>query len=140
MRQAIYESRVEGQPSTQVDLSIPVDSNVDDKKTKFIVTAGNVLLAIFLQLWTWIVVLVLFLCAIYGERITAFRIVYMSLVLVFLATFQVRRWIGFPFNQNYFIFFPAVVSFMAKNSLPILDGRYCLFNVIACPDVLISVR
>lgn len=103
LRQKAHESRIERQSSTLAHLAAPFQVTVgaattadmasksDDKKSKFIVMAGNLLNAIFLQLWIWIVVLVLFLCAIYGSKMTAFRIVYMTLVLVFLITFQVRR-------------------------------------------------
>lgn len=103
LRQKTYESRSQRQSSTLAHLAAPFQVTVgaattsdmagksDDKKSKFIVTAGNILKAIFLQLWIWIVVLVLFLCAIYGQKMTAFRIVYMTLVLVFLITFQVRQ-------------------------------------------------
>lgn len=105
LRQKTHESRIERQSSTLAHLAAPFQVTVgaattadmasksDDKKSRFIVMAGNLLNAIFLQLWIWIVVLVLFLCAIYGQKMTAFRIVYMTLVLVFLITFQVRPFI-----------------------------------------------
>lgn len=100
LRRRAYEAKVDKQSSTLTHLAAPFQVTVsaattdltaktDDKKSKFIVRAGQVLKSLLLQLWIWIVVLALFLCAIYGERMTAFRITYMTLFLVFLITFQV---------------------------------------------------
>lgn len=89
LRQATYEYRVGKQSSMQSDKAAPVQAAKTDRKSKFIIMVGNVLNKIFLQLWIWVVVFVLFLCAIYGEKVTVFRIAYMTLVLVFLITFQV---------------------------------------------------
>lgn len=103
LREKVHESHTQRQSSTLAHLAAPFQVTVgaattadmasknDDKKSKFIVMAGQLLNAIFLQLWIWIVVLVLFLCAIYGQKMTAIRIAYMTLVLVFLITFQVRK-------------------------------------------------
>lgn len=100
LRQRIYESKLEKQSSTLAHLAAPFQITVSaattdlgakagDKKSKFIIKAGLILKSLLLQLWIWIVVLALFLCAIYGKRMTAFRITYMALFLTFLITFQV---------------------------------------------------
>lgn len=99
LREAIYESRVDKQSAKNLTATFhdTVDGGTtadpapqSDKKSKFVEMTGNVFNVIFLQLWIWIVLLVLFLCAITGEKMTTFRIGYMTLVLVFLITFQVR--------------------------------------------------
>lgn len=100
LRQRIYESKVQRQSSTLAHLAAPFQVTVGaattdlsakaaDKKSKFIIKAGSIIKTVLLQLWIWIVVFALFLCAIYGARMTAFRITYMALFLTFLITFQV---------------------------------------------------
>lgn len=102
LRQRAYEAKVQKQSSTLAHLAAPFQVTVsaattnltdktDDKKSKFILKAGLILKTLLLQLWIWIVVLALFLCAIYGKEMTAFRITYMFLFLSFLVTFQVSR-------------------------------------------------
>lgn len=100
LRQRIYESNLQRQSSTLAHLAAPFQVTVGaattdlsakaaDKKSKFIIKAGSIIKTVLLQLWIWIVVFTLFLCAIYGPRMTAFRITYMALFLTFLITFQV---------------------------------------------------
>lgn len=100
LRQRAYEEKVQRQSSTLTHLAAPFQVTVgaattdltnktDDKKSKIIVRAGLILKSLLLQLWIWIVVLTLFLCAINGDHMTAFRITYMALFLAFLITFQV---------------------------------------------------
>lgn len=100
LRQMSYESKLLRQSSTLAHLAAPFQVTVsaattdlgakpDDKKSKFLMKAGNYVKSWLLQLWIWIVVTALFLCAIYGSRMTAFRITYMGLFLIFLITFQV---------------------------------------------------
>lgn len=158
LRQKAYESRSQRQSSTLAHLAAPFQVTVgaatttdmgnkgDDKKSKFIVVAGKLLNSIFLQLWIWIVVLVLFLCAIYGQKMTAIRIVYMTLVLVFLITFQVTNLFAILCNISvwsiccFCSFVTVVVPSMAKNYVRILGGRYWLCNVNTDHDLHVPIR
>lgn len=108
MRQYFYEREIARQSSALAHLAAPFQVTVsaatsdlgpatqaaDNKKSKIIMRLGSFVKQCLLQLWIWIVVLALFFCAIYGQRMTAFRITYMALFLTFVITFQVswRIW------------------------------------------------
>ncbi|XP_037048036.1 piezo-type mechanosensitive ion channel component isoform X2 [Bradysia coprophila] len=137
LRQKVHESRIQRQSSTLAHLAAPFQVTVgaatttdmasksDDKKSKFIVVAGKLLNAIFLQLWIWIVVLVLFLCAIYGQKMTAIRIVYMTLVLVFLITFQ---WSFQIWRKIMYAFWVVVIGFAMLTLIMIYTYQFDRFN------------
>lgn len=52
---------------------------------------GDYLKKFLTQFWIWIVAITLFAVAITGEKMTAFRIIYMALFLFFILTFQVSN-------------------------------------------------
>lgn len=82
LRRRFHEADVENRSSLELGAASPHFQSI-------VLRAGLILKSFLLQLWVWFVVLALFLCAIYGERMTVFRIIYMTLCLVFLITFQV---------------------------------------------------
>lgn len=57
--------------------------------TQMLKSFGGYLKKFFSRVWIWIVAITLFAVAITGERMTAFRILYMALFLFFIITFQV---------------------------------------------------
>lgn len=99
MRQHFYEREIKQQTSTLAHLAAPIQVSVNaatsdmgppkEHKSKTFNRLGKMVKHIMLQLWIWVVVIVLFMCSAYGERMTAFRIIYMTLFLVFLILFQV---------------------------------------------------
>ncbi|CAK9812745.1 Piezo-type mechanosensitive ion channel component [Anthophora plagiata] len=58
-------------------------------KSKFMKDVGIVLKKLLTKFWIAVVAIMLFICGITGERMTVFRIIYMSLFLVLVITFQV---------------------------------------------------
>ncbi|XP_076240297.1 piezo type mechanosensitive ion channel component [Calliopsis andreniformis] len=58
-------------------------------KSKFMKDVGILLKKLLTKFWIAVVAIMLFICGITGERMTVFRIVYMSLFLVLVITFQV---------------------------------------------------
>ncbi|KAG7188826.1 hypothetical protein KM043_008433 [Ampulex compressa] len=58
-------------------------------KSKFMKDVGIVLKKLLIKFWIAVVAVMLFICGITGERMTVFRIVYMSLFLFFVITFQI---------------------------------------------------
>lgn len=99
MRQHFYEKEIKQQSSTLAHLAAPIQVSVNaatsdldapkDHKSKPFHRLAKMLKHLLLQLWIWVVVITLFLCGAYGQRMTAFRIIYMALFLVFLISFQV---------------------------------------------------
>lgn len=71
-------------------------SNADDVDNDAISIATNILrksfdliVSVLLRLWVWFVLIAIFFFAISGEHMTIFKIVYMTLFLVFLVSYQV---------------------------------------------------
>lgn len=100
MRQMKYEATLDRQASTLAHLAAPfqvtvgaattnMDPKPETRKSKIMMKAGAAFKSALLQIWIWIVVFALFFYSIYGEHMTAFRIAYMILFLVFVVTFQV---------------------------------------------------
>lgn len=101
LRQMKYEASLDRQTSTLAHLAAPfqvtvsaattdLGPKVENKKSKIMIKAGAIFKSILLQIWIWIVVFALFLCGIYGDEMTVFRITYMGLFLIFVVTFQVN--------------------------------------------------
>jgi len=83
----------------------------DGKKTsKFLKKAGDVIKNLLVRLWIWLLVLVIFLCAITGENMTVFRICYMALFLFFLLVFQSssKAWVKIMYGFWLFLIFYAM--------------------------------
>ncbi|XP_061939821.1 piezo-type mechanosensitive ion channel component isoform X3 [Apis cerana] len=58
-------------------------------KSKFMLDVGILLRKLLTKFWIAVVTIMLFICGITGERMTVFRIIYMSLFLVLVITFQI---------------------------------------------------
>ncbi|XP_026300509.1 piezo-type mechanosensitive ion channel component isoform X9 [Apis mellifera] len=58
-------------------------------KSKFMLDVGILLKKLLTKFWIAVVTIMLFICGITGERMTVFRIIYMSLFLVLVITFQI---------------------------------------------------
>lgn len=73
-------------------------------KSKFMKDVGILLKRLLTKFWIAVVAIMLFICGITGERMTVFRIIYMSLFLVLVITFQVYANSSNFFERNTFIF------------------------------------
>lgn len=102
LRQMKYEETLDRQTSTLAHLAAPFHVTVsaattdlgpktETKKSKIMMKAGAIFKSLLTQIWIWIVIFALFFFAIYGKEMTVFRIVYMSLFLIFVITFQVLK-------------------------------------------------
>lgn len=101
MRQYMTERKQQQRSSALRDMVAPLHVSVstattamshDDTpeiKSKFMKEVGTRLRSLLTRFWIAVVAITLFICGIMGERMTVFRIVYMSLFLVFVITFQV---------------------------------------------------
>ncbi|XP_076644293.1 piezo type mechanosensitive ion channel component isoform X5 [Halictus rubicundus] len=66
-----------------------MNHEVPEIKSKFMKDVGILLKKLLNKFWIAVVAIMLFICGITGERMTVFRIVYMSLFLVLIITFQI---------------------------------------------------
>lgn len=102
MRQYTAEWKQQRRLSTLRDMVAPLhvsvstattamNQEVQEVKSKFMKDVGIILKQLLTKFWIAVVAIMLFICGITGERMTVFRIVYMSLFLFFVITFQVTR-------------------------------------------------
>lgn len=100
LRQMKYEDTLQRRSSTLAHLAAPFQVTVsaattdlgrqpEKKKSNFMLKAGKIFKSVLLHVWIWIVIFAMFFFAIYGKKMTVFRIVYMALFLSFMVTFQV---------------------------------------------------
>ncbi|XP_043467298.1 piezo-type mechanosensitive ion channel component isoform X4 [Leptopilina heterotoma] len=101
MRQYTAERRRQRRSSTIRDLAAPLHVSVStaattamnqdshEIKSKFMKDVGNLLKQFLTKFWIAIVAIMLFTSGITGSRMTVFRIIYMSLFLFFVITFQI---------------------------------------------------
>ncbi|XP_020278165.1 piezo-type mechanosensitive ion channel component isoform X3 [Pseudomyrmex gracilis] len=104
MRQYMAERKRQRRSSTLRDMVAPLHVSVStattamsqdapEIKSKFMKDVGKLLKNLLTKFWIAVVAIMLFTSGITGERMTVFRIVYMSLFLVFVITFQIS-WIA----------------------------------------------
>lgn len=100
MRQYTAERQQASQRSVMRDMAGPLHvsmttanaANAQESpeiKSKFMSNLGTHVKKFLAKFWIAVVALMLFTSGIFGERMTVFRIVYMSLFLFFVITFQV---------------------------------------------------
>lgn len=101
MRQMFVEHKEKRQKSTLADMVAPLQVTVGaatadltpqplETKSSELMTRLGVIFNIFLlKSWLWVVMLVICVSGLLGKKITGFRVIYMSLFLVFLVVFQV---------------------------------------------------
>ncbi|XP_054741446.1 piezo-type mechanosensitive ion channel component isoform X2 [Anastrepha obliqua] len=78
--------------------------------SKFLKKIGDIVKNLLVRLWIWMLVLVIFLCAMTGKFMTGFRICYMALFLFFLLVFQSssKVWVKVMYGFWLFIIFYAM--------------------------------
>jgi len=100
MRQYMAERKRQRRSSALRDMVAPLHVSVStattainhdapEIKSKFMKNVGKLLHNLLTKFWIAVVAIMLFICGISGERMTVFRIIYMSLFLFFVITFQV---------------------------------------------------
>lgn len=84
--------------------------NGNKKTSKFLKKTGTVIKNLLVRLWIWLLVLVIFLCAMTGKNMTGFRICYMALFLFFLLVFQSssKVWVKLMYGFWLFLIFYAM--------------------------------
>ncbi|XP_076765205.1 piezo type mechanosensitive ion channel component isoform X3 [Xylocopa sonorina] len=100
MRQYTAEQSQQRRSSALRDMVAPLHVSVStattamnhetpEIKSKFMKDVGIVLKKLLTKFWIAVVAIMLFICGITGEHMTVFRIIYMSLFLVLVITFQI---------------------------------------------------
>ncbi|XP_014483161.1 PREDICTED: piezo-type mechanosensitive ion channel component isoform X3 [Dinoponera quadriceps] len=119
MRQYMTERKQQQRSSALRDMVAPLHVSVStattamshetpEIKSKFMKEVGTRLRSLLTRFWIAVVAITLFICGIMGERMTVFRIVYMSLFLVFVITFQVS-WVAW--RRMMYVFWITVIGY-----------------------------
>ncbi|XP_025268649.1 piezo-type mechanosensitive ion channel component isoform X2 [Camponotus floridanus] len=119
MRQYMAERKRQQRSSTLRDMVAPLHVSVStattamshdesEIKSKFMKNVGELLHNLLTKFWIAVVAIMLFICGITGERMTVFRIVYMSLFLIFVITFQMswKVW-----RRMMYVFWVTVIAY-----------------------------
>ncbi|KAL5279172.1 hypothetical protein ACFFRR_003664 [Megaselia abdita] len=113
LRQFFKEKRDRRRTSTIADMVAPLQMAVGaasighkekKKSSKFLKKMGDMLKNFLVRLWIWLLIFVIFLCAITGTQMTAFRVFYMALFLFFLLVFQLSSKIWVKVMYGFWIF------------------------------------
>ncbi|KAL6263389.1 hypothetical protein P5V15_006180 [Pogonomyrmex californicus] len=119
MKQYMAERTQQRRSSTLRDMVAPLHVSVStattamshetpEIKSKFMKNIGKLLKNLLTKFWIAVVAIMLFICGITGERMTMFRIVYMSLFLIFVITFQIS-WIAW--RRMMYVFWLTVIGY-----------------------------
>ncbi|XP_018407088.1 PREDICTED: piezo-type mechanosensitive ion channel component [Cyphomyrmex costatus] len=119
MRQYVAERKQQRRSSALRDMVAPLHVSVStattamsqeapEIKSKFMKDVGKLLQDLLTRFWIAVVAIMLFICGITGERMTMFRIVYMSLFLIFVITFQIS-WTAW--RKMMYIFWVTVIGY-----------------------------
>lgn len=114
MRQYMAERQKQRRTSALRDMVAPLHVSVStattamnqdtpEIKSQFMKDVGRVVKKLLIKFWIAVVAIMLFTSGITGERMTVFRIIYMSLFLLFVITFQVIRTYNSNLSRNYVI-------------------------------------
>ncbi|KRT85167.1 hypothetical protein AMK59_3003, partial [Oryctes borbonicus] len=112
LRQHVKEIKEARHTTTLADMAAPLQVTVtaatgvtreqqqQEQETQVLKSIGEHLKTFLSRSWIWVVAITLFAVAITGERMTAFRILYMALFLFFIITFQLsfRIWMKVMFG------------------------------------------
>jgi piezo-type mechanosensitive ion channel component 1/2 len=112
LRQNLQERAAERKSTAFADMVAPLQLTVgaattregiqkkEEKKSPMLEKCAQLVDAILVKIWIFLVVFVLYGCAITGNKMTGFRIIYMTLFLVFVMTFQFSyiRWRKFLYG------------------------------------------
>ncbi|XP_066587552.1 piezo-type mechanosensitive ion channel component [Prorops nasuta] len=120
MRQYIAERKRKRETSALRDMAAPLHISVStattsainhetpEIKSKFMKDVGKVVKTLMTKFWIAVVAITLFICGITGERMTVFRIIYMSLFLFFVITFQMS-WVAW--RKMMYAFWLTVIGY-----------------------------
>lgn len=101
LRQMFQERALKKKHSALADIHVPSSlstvsvgaKKVNQKKSESAADFGSkaalIVKSFFVKFWIFIVALTLLLCGVMGEQVTGLRIVYMTMFLIFMLTFQV---------------------------------------------------
>ncbi|KAF7992315.1 hypothetical protein HCN44_001640 [Aphidius gifuensis] len=148
MRQYMAEIKKNKRTSALRDMAAPLHLSVSaaaattsmqndsvEIKSQFMKDVGKIIKKLLTKFWIVVVAIMLFTSGITGEQMTVFRIIYMSLFLIFVITFQIT-WSGW--RKMMYMFWITVIAYSVImlilvytyqfNNFPQLWTKYLLID------------
>lgn len=149
LRQRIQDIRQRRQSAVISDMAAPLQLTVstaasvletqrqEESRSRLLITLGELLRAAAARYWIYVVVIMLFVIGITGERMTIFRIIYMFLFLGFVLMFQIS-W--YWWRRLMYTFWIVVIIYAMLNLILIYIYQFDNFSKIIANYLLINEK
>ncbi|XP_022128318.2 piezo-type mechanosensitive ion channel component isoform X4 [Pieris rapae] len=149
LRQRIQEIRQRRQSSVITDIAAPLQLTVstaasalegereEESRSRLLRALGEWLRAVCARYWIYVVVIMLFVIGITGDRMTIFRIIYMFLFLGFILMFQIS-W--YWWRKLMYIFWITVIIYSMINLILIYVYQFDNFSKMIETYLMINER
>ncbi|CAB3230721.1 unnamed protein product [Arctia plantaginis] len=149
LRQRIQDIRQRRQSAVITDMAAPLQLTVstagsvldgqreEETRSRLLVALGELLRAAAARYWIYVVVIMLFVIGITGQRMTIFRIIYMCLFLGFVLMFQIS-W--YWWRRLMYIFWIIVIIYSMINLILIYIYQFDNFYMTIETYLLINQR
>ncbi|XP_045785084.1 piezo-type mechanosensitive ion channel component isoform X13 [Maniola jurtina] len=137
LRQRVQEMRQRRQSTVITDMAAPLHlavstaasaaeaSREEERRSRLLIALGAWMRAACARYWIYVVVIMLFVIGITGDRMTIFRIIYMFLFLVFILMFQIS-W--YWWRRLMYIFWITVIIYSMINLILIYIYQFDNFS------------
>ncbi|XP_022834650.1 piezo-type mechanosensitive ion channel component isoform X2 [Spodoptera litura] len=137
LRQRIQDIRQRRQSSVIADMAAPLQLTAstaasvmdarreEESRSRLLRALGEVMRALCARYWIYVVVIMLFVIGITGERMTIFRIIYMFLFLAFILMFQIS-W--YWWRKTLYMFWIVVIIYSMINLILIYIYQFDNFS------------
>ncbi|RVE48798.1 hypothetical protein evm_006572 [Chilo suppressalis] len=149
LRQRVQEIRQRRQSAVITDMAAPLQLTVsaaasvieaqreEESRSRLLRILGEWLRAACARYWIYVVVIMLFVIGVTGDRMTIFRIIYMFLFLVFILMFQISyRW----WRKLMYVFWITVIIYSMINLILIYIYQFDNFAKTIETYLLINER
>ncbi|PZC81151.1 hypothetical protein B5X24_HaOG213252 [Helicoverpa armigera] len=147
LRQRIQDIRQRRQSAVIADMAAPlqltastaasvIDARRDEEnRSRLMRSLGEILRALCARYWIYVVVIMLFVIGVTGERMTIFRIIYMFLFLAFILMFQIS-W--YWWRKTMYMFWIVVIVYSMINLILIYVYQFDNFSKLIEKYLLIN--
>uniref|UniRef100_A0A2A4JQR7 Uncharacterized protein n=1 Tax=Heliothis virescens TaxID=7102 RepID=A0A2A4JQR7_HELVI len=147
LRQRIQDIRLRRQSAVIADMAAPLQLTAstaasvmdarreEENRSRLMRSLGEHLRALCARYWIYVVVIMLFVIGITGERMTIFRIIYMFLFLAFILMFQIS-W--YWWRKTMYMFWVVVIVYSMINLILIYIYQFDNFSKLIEKYLLIN--
>ncbi|CAH0700428.1 unnamed protein product [Spodoptera exigua] len=147
LRQRIQDMRQRRQSSVIADMAAPLQLTAstaasvmdarreEESRSRLLRALGEIMRALCARYWIYVVVIMLFVIGVTGERMTIFRIIYMFLFLAFILMFQIS-W--YWWRKTLYMFWIVVIIYSMINLILIYIYQFDNFSKLIEKYLLIN--